>query len=59
MITIDLDDAELQRLIDALTIACDAYGARGMDVQAIPFELLRDKLEALRSGGDEYGDYDY
>ncbi|MBT9311070.1 hypothetical protein [Leptothoe kymatousa] len=58
MITIEVTDAELQRLMDALTIACDAYGARGMEIQSIPFELLRDKLEALQSGADDY-DYDY
>ncbi len=59
MINIELDEAELQRLVDALTIACDAYSARGMDVQSIPFELLRDKLEAaLHPGLDDYSEYD-
>lgn len=58
MITIEIDETELQRLIDALTITCDAYSARGMDIQSIPYELLKDKLNALQTDYDEYGEYD-
>ncbi|MEM6251949.1 MAG: hypothetical protein AAF821_03410 [Cyanobacteria bacterium P01_D01_bin.156] len=59
MIKLELNESELQRLIDALTIACDAYSARGKDIQSIPYELLRDKLEAaLNPDSDEYDYYD-
>ena len=59
MFNIELDESELKRLIDALTIACDAYSAGGMAVQSIPFELLRDRLETvLNPGLDDYGEYD-
>lgn len=59
MITVELEELELQRLIYALTIACDTYVAKGMDIQSISFELLRDRLEALLDpdSEDSYDDF--